>query len=389
MTYVIVPAHLLALGYGPSEVGLVVTAAMLGSAAATSMMGILGRWHAPQQLLVVAALVMTATGIAYASTTGIALLVFVAAIGTLNLTAGDVSVFLPLEQTALANATDADDRPRVMARFDMVGVLIGAAGSLVAGLPLWIADRTDQSDLTAHRWSFMSYSVAGVLALVLYRRLPQTQQRHSRPNAAVRSRLDPIARRRITRLTVLFSLDSFASGFASHAVISLWLYRRFDLDPAVVGAVFAATGLMSAVSAQLSPYLARRIGPVATMVATHAPASVLLIGVAFAPTSGIAIALLIVRGITARMDVPIRTSHVMSVVAPEHRSIAAAITNVPRSLAAALPAVIAGTLIARADVAWPLVVCATLKLVYDAALWIEDRRDRAATDDDSSSGANR
>jgi hypothetical protein len=64
---------------------------------------------------------------------------------------------------------------------------------------------------------------------------------------------------------------------------------------------------------------------------------------------------------------------------------AAAITNVPRSLAAALPAVIAGTLIARAEVAWPLVVCAMLKLVFDTALWREDRLDQKAVAVQSSS----
>jgi MFS family permease len=65
------------------------------------------------------------------------------------------------------------------------------------------------------------------------------------------------------------------------------------------------------------------------------------------------------------MDVPARTSYVMAVVSPAERSAAASVTNVPRSLAAALPPILAGWLLGHSSFGWPLVIGGTLKAVYD------------------------
>jgi MFS family permease len=68
------------------------------------------------------------------------------------------------------------------------------------------------------------------------------------------------------------------------------------------------------------------------------------------------------------MDVPARTSYVMAVVPPEHRPAAAALTNVPRSLAAAIGPAVAGAMLARSTFGWPLIVAGSLKICYDLLL---------------------
>src|SRR5260221_13583998 len=59
---VLLPAYLLALGLGQFEVGLVSTATLLGSAAATLWVGAWGHRFAPRALLIGAAMLMAATG---------------------------------------------------------------------------------------------------------------------------------------------------------------------------------------------------------------------------------------------------------------------------------------------------------------------------------------
>jgi uncharacterized membrane protein YccC len=59
---------------------------------------------------------------------------------------------------------------------------------------------------------------------------------------------------------------------------------------------------------------------------------------------------------------------VMAVVAPEERPAAASVTNVPRSLAAALPAVAAGWMLQQSTFGWPLVIGGTVKACYDLLL---------------------
>jgi MFS family permease len=68
------------------------------------------------------------------------------------------------------------------------------------------------------------------------------------------------------------------------------------------------------------------------------------------------------------MDVPVRTSYVMAVVTPDERPAAASVTNVPRSLAAALPPVAAGWMLSHSTFGWPLVLGGSIKALYDVLL---------------------
>ena len=63
------------------------------------------------------------------------------------------------------------------------------------------------------------------------------------------------------------------------------------------------------------------------------------------PNVRLAVACLFLRAALSQMDVPARTSYVMAVVTPAERPAAASVTNVPRSLAAAMPPLLAGWLL--------------------------------------------
>jgi MFS family permease len=107
---VLLPAYLLALGFGTGEVGLVSTATLLGSALATLAVGAWGHRFHPRRLLLGAALLMTCTGLAFAGLSAFWPLMLIAFVGTLNPSSGDVSVFLPLEHARLAEAAQGEAR---------------------------------------------------------------------------------------------------------------------------------------------------------------------------------------------------------------------------------------------------------------------------------------
>jgi hypothetical protein len=104
------------------------------------------------------------------------------------------------------------------------------------------------------------------------------------------------------------------------------------------------------------------------MVFTHIPANLALIGAAFAPDLATALGLLLLRAALSQMDVPARSSYVMAVVTPPERAAAASFTAVPRSLASAASPALAGALFAASPLAWPLIACGALKIVYDLLL---------------------
>ena len=369
---VLLPAYLLALGHGSLMVGVLSTATLLGSALATLAVGAWGHRAAPRTLLLAAALLMAATGAGFAGFSAFAPLLVIAFIGTLNPGAGDVSVFLPLEHARLASlARNSHERTSLFARYSLAGSLSAAFGALAVGLPAWLAPHAGLERVDALRAMFLLYAAIGLLIWALYRRLPLPAQ-SCEPSAAP-APLGP-SRPVVVRLAALFSLDAFAGGLVLNSLLSLWLMQRFDLSLAAVGVFFFWTGLLSAASQLVAPWLARRIGLLNTMVFTHIPANVCLVAAALAPNLPLVLALLFVRALLSQMDVPTRTAYVMSVVTPAERTAAASFTSVPRSLASAASPTLAGALLAAGWLAAPMVLCGVLKIAYDLTLWRACRR---------------
>jgi len=292
-------------------------------------------------------------------------LLLVAFVGTMNPSAGDVSVFLPTEQALLPQTAPSTSRTALFARYALLGSLFGALGSLAAGVPDALANHDVISRAVALRGSFVVYSALGLAVLARYARLSPAIE----PTDVARTPLGP-SKRIVYQLAALFSVDSFGGGFVVQALVALWLFRRFGLSIAVAGQIFFWTGLLSALSALVAVKVAARIGLVRTMVFTHLPANGLLILAAFAPWSWLAIGLLLLRALFAQMDVPARQAFVMAVVPPEERAAAAGVTNVPRSLASATTPFIAGILLQHSHFGWPLVIAGAMKIVYDLTLLV-------------------
>ena len=361
---VVLAAYLTLLGYSGKEVGVVVTSMMLGSAALTLLTGVHGHRLARRTILLSGAVLMIATGVVYAATSVLIVLVVVGAIGTMNPSNGDVSVFLPIEQSLLPATAPDDRRTALFARYAFVGSIFGAVGSLAASVPDWIARHTGFSQEQTLRGVFVAYAVGGVAALLIYRSLSPSIE----PATDVQPQPLRESRRIVFRLAAVFSLDAFGGGFTVQSLLALWLYRRFDLSVAAAGALLFWTGVCSAFSAFVAARVAKRIGLIRTMVFSHMPAQVLLVSAALMPNLFLAIVCLVARSLLSAMDAPLRSSYVMAVVSPPERAAAASVTNVPRSLAAALPPIAAGWMLDHSTFGWPLIIAGTLKFIYDAML---------------------
>lgn len=361
---ILLPAYLLALGFGALQVGVISAATLLGSAVLTLLLGAHGHRFQQRRLLLAAALLMAATGLAFAGLSSFWPLLLVAFIGTLNPSSGDVSVFLPLEHARLAEVAEGGARTSLFARYTWAGALFAALGSLAAGLPDLLMNQ-DWERLSALRLMFLLYALAGAAVWLLYRRIPETApHERSAPPAPLQQ-----SRGIVLRLAALFSLDAFAGGLVLNSLLALWLFQRFGLSLAAAGLFFFWTGVLSAFSQLAAPWVAQRIGLINTMVFTHIPANLFLILAALADSLPWALALLLARAALSQMDVPTRTAFVMAVVTAPERAAAASITAVPRSLAAALSPPLAGALLAAGWLATPLIACGVLKIAYDLTLW--------------------
>lgn len=360
---VLLAVYLAELGLGAFEVGVVSTAALLGSSLITLAIGVFAPPTGQRLLLLAASSLMIATGLAFAVAESYVAILLIALVGTINPTAGNVSIFVPMEHALLAGVAPDLRRTRMFATYGLVGAFAAAVGSLAAGSPELLVG-LGWTKLGALKAMFVLYALLGVAGGAMYRLIPRgTTAAAERPHFA----LGP-SKRIVYRLAALFSVDAFAGGFAVQSLMALWLFQEFGMSLAAAGMFFFGSGLLAAFSYPAAAWLAARIGLVNTMVWTHIPSSLCLIGAALAPDLHVALALLLARSALSQMDVPARSSYVMAVVTPPERAAAASVTSVPRGLASAASPALAGALFAAGLSAWPFIICGVLKIGYDLAL---------------------
>lgn len=365
---VLLPAYLTLLGFTPVAVGVIASVALLGSACLTLGVGILGTRTDHRRLLLAAACLMVATGVALSIVHDYALLLVVAFAGSINPSGGSVSVFVPLEHAVLTRSVTDADRTKMFSRYSLIGALAGAFGALAAATPDFLVG-AGIGQLAAIKAMFVLYAALAVISGLLYSRLP------AGPPAADKGAAGRLgaSRKIIYKLAALFSLDSFAGGFVVQSLLALWLFERFGLTLSQASLFFFWSGVLSAFSFPVAAWLARHIGLINTMVWTHIPSSVCLILATLAPSIEIVLALLLLRAALSQMDVPTRSSYVMAVVTEAERTVAASFTAVPRSLAAAMSPALAGVLLGGAFQSAPLLICGALKIIYDLLLLMQFR----------------
>jgi hypothetical protein len=92
----LLPIYLVDLGFGTLAIGAIVTSTLIGTALLTLWIGWIANRYSRRLLLIVAAVLMTATGAGFAIVTDFWPLLVIAFVGTMNPTSGDASVFVPV-----------------------------------------------------------------------------------------------------------------------------------------------------------------------------------------------------------------------------------------------------------------------------------------------------
>jgi MFS family permease len=209
-------------GYNLTQIGFVLTSALLGTALFTLIIGVIAPRYDLRTLMIFGAALMTLTGLAFPAFQDIALILLVAFIGTVNPSTGDIDVLVPLEHSMLARSTSNQDRTKVFSNYSLVGALSMAVGTLAAALPDLLINN---AGVDGFRLMFYAYAALGLGCAGLYARLPHARMTETgRVTSLGRSR--PI----VYKLAALFSLDAFAGGFAVQSLMALWLFERFDLS---------------------------------------------------------------------------------------------------------------------------------------------------------------
>lgn len=370
---VVLVLYLAALGLEAIAIGAILTLTLIGDTLISLWLTTNADRIGRRRVLVIGSLLMAGAGLLFAATDWVALLILAATIGVISPTGNEVGPFLAVEQAALSQATPDARRTPTFAWYNLAGYVATATGSLAAGIVAQGLLGSGFAPIDAYRAIVIGYAVVGFAMAVVFARVGPGVEAPVVPPAddGIRRRLG-LGRSKgiVARLSVLFSLDSFAGGFVPQSLMAYWFHLKFGVEPAVLGTIFFGANLLAAVSSLSASRIAGRIGLVNTMVFTHLPSNVLLILVPLMPTLPLAIAVLLLRFTLSQMDVPTRQSYVMAVVEPGERSAAAGVTGIARTTGAALSPALSAPLIASAGLTTlPFVIAGGLKIAYDLLLW--------------------
>jgi MFS family permease len=364
---VVLGLYLRAVGFSDVAVGLLLGAALGGTALMTIAWTLLADRVGRRRTLLVTSALMCAGGILFATGDSAWVFVLAALTGTITPSRAELGVFTTIDQAVLpATARSATQRTWLFSAYGLIGAAAGAAGALFAGATDLLAGM-GLSETDAFRVLFGAYAAIGLANLLLFAGLSEAVEEGASPGR----RFSGVHRSRgiVLRLAGLFAVDAFAGGFVVQALVAYWFALRWGLEPGALGLLFFAAGVLSAASFAGAGWLAGRIGLLNTMVFSHLPSNAFLILVPLAPTAPLAAVAFLARSALSQMDVPTRQSYTMAMVDPDERMATAGIANVVRSLAAIGSPMLAGVAFGTAAVGAPFVIAGGLKIAYDLALY--------------------
>lgn len=362
---IVIGIYLKEIGVNSLLIGLFLSASILGGAIFTLLVGHFAPIHGIRKMFLVS-LVISLIGISiFVLTQNYVFLILASFIAFMSPSGRELGPFLSLEQAYLPSAVSNKDRTKAFSYFNIIGDLSGSFGTLLGALPLFLQRNLSFGTITSYKALFIIYLLINLVALFLYTRLSEIRFEQTRVKMSDESK------KKVTKLSLLFGIDSFAGGMILDSIIALWFHTKFNVPLSILAPIFFIAGLLEVFSFYISGKLAQKIGLLRTMVFTHVPSSLFLIFIPFMPSFPLAAMFFLLRQGLSEMDIPARQAYVVSVVAPEERAQAASITNVAKIVSSSISPPIAGKILLSA--LSPFIVAGMLKIIYDITLYYNFR----------------
>jgi MFS family permease len=371
-TGVLLGIYLFLLGGGPEAVVASLGISLAAGAALNVLVGLYGDRFGRRRAMALFGLLMASAGLVLAAAPSFPVALGALALGATSPTGTEVSPFLSVEQSIVADVARTGRRTRAFATYNLLGSLGAAAGALASGVPTLLLGAVPTSP-DPLRPMFVLYAVLGLAAAGIAAALPREVEL---AGPAVRVRLTGPSRTRVARISGLFAVDSFAGGFVIQSFVSFWFFTRYPESRASLGLVFFAAGVLTASSFLVAARLGERFGLLETMVFTHIPSNVLLALVPVAPGFLPALALYLGRMALSQMDVPTRQAYLAGIVGRDERTAANAATNTTRNVAQAAGPFSSGAVVAALGLSAPFFLGGALKIVYDLSIYAAFRKVR-------------
>ena len=358
--------YLRALQWSGASIGLVLSAAGLLGAGLSLMVGVISdRSRRKPFLLGYEGIVLLASVGTLLSTQPIILGAAIVIGGFGRGANGAAGPFSPAEQAWLAEKLLPKRRGRVYSLNAALGFFGMGLGALIAILPSfwggWLAGAAAYRPL---------FAVTGLAAIVNLLLLAQARETHSGPvldsspqglqrEAQIRKEENRV----LAKVLAINSLNGLAVGLTG-PLIAYWFALRFDVGPAEIAPVMAATFLLSGVSSLVTGRLSERIGLVQSVVRARLIGLVLLVLLPIMPTYWAASMAYLLRSVFNRGSSGARQALTIGLVRDERRGLAISLNAVSRQVPRSIGPTLAGLLMDAGLFGVPFYAAAVLQGFY-------------------------
>jgi MFS family permease len=383
------------LSFPKDKIGLLLTLTLFGDAGLSMLLTTHADRWGRKKTLILGSLVAILTSFIFATQKNFFVLLISAVIGVISPSGNEIGPFMSIEISAISEVTRNEQRTAIMAWYNLFGSFSCAFGAFFCGFLLHFFQFSSMfhylSLKDSCKYVLFVYGVIQISQLILFQFLSsdieahqvepvsplEIQKKQPDNKEKLKSKEPPSSaclglhksKWIVFQLSCLFMLDSFGGSFVLQSILSSWFYDTYATSPAKLGTILFYCNLIAGISSLFAVQIASCIGLIQTMVFTHLPSNVFLILVPLMPTELTAMFMICARFSISQMDVPTRNAYVQGVVDPDERSAANGVTNVVRSIGAAIGPYLCGLLMANPSYRnYPFYVAGGLKIVYDLLL---------------------
>ncbi len=369
--------YLAHIGITNTQIGVIFGASLAGGFILSVVVMLTSRALSTRSWSMVNMLITGAAGIVFIMSNDFWMLVIGGLFGSYAASGAHWGGMMQLEQTGIAAVVPQENRTKAYSILTIASSAGRAGGALLAGLSTLLIVNFEWNPTDAYHTLLWIYVALHLIATLAYLALSPASHPQSQSESQPTLLVNPFkakARRPIIMMSSLFAFDSFAGGMVFESFLSFWLFTKFGLSAAAIGAILIASHVLNIVSLALAPSVSRRLGLLNTLVFTQVVSNIALILFAFAPTAIIAIALWLTRSLFDEMDVPTRQAYMMGITETDEHPIMAGTANIGRGLGRIPSATVTGWLWAGALTISPWIAAGTIKLAYDFAIWLAFRK---------------
>lgn len=355
------PLYLHDLGLHSFLIGGIFTIAGIGSSLLLFVIGPLADRFGRRGFLIAGTALPSAGFMIFALSADVRWLIVASMLGGVGFSGGlggglVTATFNPI----LAGTVEPRQRTAVLSWAEMSWVFSMACGALLAGLPSVLARSRVAPLLAADRALFilcLLVSIGATLLLLPVREGAETWDMPApAPMQAAGATWDarhslPV----ILKIAVCFALQGAGLGLVVQ-LLPLWFALRFHATAGAIAPWFAAAQLVGLATIPFVPALARRWGTARTIVLVAGASTVLLVGVPLSPAFALAGLFFVLRSALIAMQWPAQHSFLQGAVDPRVRGMATSMALGSWSLANALLPALAGYLLDRGLLLWPLIL---------------------------------